>query len=250
MPPSAPRAAGPACRGWATWPRPAGTISIVDARKCARCSAVTPRKASRRASASSIDLNQGWRPAFACSALTPGLRRPSTLQPRRAPIEQAVPIGVDVACLLVIAAGTHNIGRCERIDAREASRRNPDHRHRIVVDEDLASNHFARAAETVHPVVVREHDHGWAPRLKIVRDIEQPAQRRAHAEHGEVRARHDLGARPARAAVRLRSSRSSHGGRRPRRRTRAAPADRGRVDTTSDSRSPTGGRERVPLQIR
>ena len=89
------------------WPWEAGVTASVEARNCARCSAVTRGKPSRRVSSSSIDLNQGWSPDCASSAVRPGRSRPNTCIHRARRSSSSSHSGV--ACRF-IAAGIHSAG--------------------------------------------------------------------------------------------------------------------------------------------
>ena len=117
------------------------------------------------------------------------------MHPHSAPIEQAVPARLERGRLLGHHGRDPQRRNGEEIDAAEARRRDPDHRHRIVVDKNVAPDHVRVAAEIVLPVAVREHHHRMGARLKIVRRIDQPAQFRAHAEHRQstnpTRCRHE-----------------------------------------------------------
>ena len=84
-------------------------------------------------------------------------------------------------------------GRFGQIHAAEARRGDADHRHRKVVDEDPAPDDIAGAAESVLPVVVREHDDRMVPIPDIVGRADEATQRRTHAEDGEVRTGHHFG---------------------------------------------------------
>ena len=95
----------------------------VEARNRRRCSAVTRGKPSRRVSSSSIDLNQGWSPAFASSAVTPGLRRPNTCIHRGAPVEQAVPLRRAPACFIIAPGSTAPATSPRSMPRKRAARR-------------------------------------------------------------------------------------------------------------------------------
>ena len=90
-----------------------------------------------------------------------------------------------------------NLRRAGRIESSEAGGRDAHHRHRVVVDQHLRADHVAVAVEAPLPVVVAQHhDRVALEDLVVLLRVEDAAQRRGHAEHGEVVARHQLGVEP------------------------------------------------------
>ena len=139
-------------------------------------------------------MNQGRRLALRCVRAHPRLEAPEHVHPRRAPIEQPVPPRIEVRRLQRHHGRHPHRWLSERIDAVEIRWRDPDYRHRVVVDEHFAPDHVRCSTETVLPVSVREHDDGMSAGLEIVGRLDEAAQLGAGAEHLKVRAGNDLGA--------------------------------------------------------
>ena len=90
-----------------------------------------------------------------------------------------------------------DLRRLRRIEAAEFGGRHADDVHRVVVDEDFLPYDIRIAREAAHPVVVTEHDNGMAAVDAVIFfGGKHASDRRFHAEHREVVARHQFGIDP------------------------------------------------------
>ena len=213
-------------------PRGAGSTSSIDARKSRRCSALTTGNPSRRVSASRTSWNHGRSAALASSGGQPRLQAAERVQPRRAAIEQAIPVGVDVRGLHGHGCGNPQVRRRVRVDAREAFRCDANHLHRVVVDEHRAADDVGGPAETVLPVRVptaRRPDAHPASRRLTDRSGGQALDARRGPESMRRSRRRPA---PDRGDRRSRSSRWPGDGRRRHRTRRLRARDRGTSDRT------------------
>ena len=119
------------------------------------------------------------------------LQTAEDVQPTTTPIQQPVELRRGLA--FHHGGNPHRWNRAP-VDAAETRVRHADDRHRVRVDEDRAADNVASAAETVLPVVERQHDDRMRAGLLVVGFLDGPSEQRTYAKHAEVRARDNLGA--------------------------------------------------------
>ena len=144
---------------------------------------------ARRMSSSSIALNHGCSPACACATVTSGLRRPSTCIQRMRRFKRSSNPGMACAD---IDAGIHSDGTSPTSMPRNAGAATPTTVIGCWLTRTLRPTTSGAPASCVLQKSYESTTTGLAPGVSSSSCREDPAQRRAHAEHGKVRARDDL----------------------------------------------------------
>ena len=176
---------------------------MVDSRKLRRCSAVTLGKPSRRVLGLEHRLEPWLERGLRLFRGRARLEAREHMHPHSASIEQTVPAGARSAPPARSSwPGSTAPARHRRSTPREARRRDPDDRHRIVVDENVAPDDVLVAAEIVSASSCTRAPppDGRPAEDRPTRSISRPSSGRTPSTE-KIRTRHDRRHEPDRAAA-------------------------------------------------